>query len=245
MVEKLAGSFMKRKKNNLFLLTSESKRMKSIIDKLIVLDFKVYVITDSKLFFEYYSTKHSDELEIYFIDFSQNELFEKKLNKILTTINKVDILINNFMSKIVPKTQNHESYKSQIQDFEYQVNYLITNYFISCKNIGNKIISNGGGVVLNIQCIGDISQKFPDLPDNISVAAVVNFTRYIATHWADRSVRSNSLIIYKNSLIEKSNSQNNESNDSLIGSILFLISNMSSYMTGSFVNMTHYNLGNH
>jgi len=128
---------------------------------------------------------------------------------------RVDVLINN--AAIDPKVKDGEGIleSSRLENFpleqwNLQVTVGLTGAFLCSKVFGTKMASDGkGGVILNIA--SDLSVFSPDQrlyrkydrqddaqpvkPVTYSVikTGLVGLTRYLATYWADRGVRSNAL----------------------------------------------------
>jgi NAD(P)-dependent dehydrogenase (short-subunit alcohol dehydrogenase family) len=128
---------------------------------------------------------------------------------------RIDILINN--AAIDPKVleENGILETSRLENFpleqwNLQLNVGLTGAFLCSQIFGAAMAQDGkGGVILNIA--SDLSIFAPDqrlyhkpnLPDNLQPvkpvtysvikAGMVGLTRYLATYWADKGVRSNTL----------------------------------------------------
>lgn len=128
---------------------------------------------------------------------------------------RVDILVNN--AAIDPKVKADEgiSETSRLENFpldqwELQLKVGLTGAFLCSQVFGSAMARDGkGGVILNIA--SDLSVFSPDqrlyrkagLPEDLQPvkpvtysvikAGLVGLTRYLATYWAERGVRSNAL----------------------------------------------------
>lgn len=128
---------------------------------------------------------------------------------------RIDILVNN--AAIDPKVKGAEGVleTSRLENFtldqwNIQVSVGLTGAFLCSQVFGSAMAADGqGGVILNIA--SDLSVFSPDQrlyrrdgvaddlqpvkPVTYSVikAGMVGLTRYLATYWADRGVRSNAL----------------------------------------------------
>lgn len=128
---------------------------------------------------------------------------------------RVDVLVNN--AAIDPKVQGDAGIleTSRLENFsldqwELQISVGLTGAFLCSQVFGAAMARDGrGGVILNIA--SDLSVFSPDqrlyrkdgLPDDqqpvkpvtysVIKSGLVGLTRYLATYWADRGVRSNAL----------------------------------------------------
>lgn len=128
---------------------------------------------------------------------------------------RIDILINN--AAIDPKVQNQSSLleSSRLETFDLgqwdlQIAVGLTGAFLCSQVFGSAMaLDNKGGVILNIA--SDLSvfspdqrlYKKPNLKDDLQPVKPVTYsviktgliglTRYLATYWADKGVRSNAL----------------------------------------------------
>ncbi len=151
-----------------------------------------------------------------------------------------------------------EQYPEQSWERVMQVN--VTGAFLCCQVIGGAMAEAGRGSIINIGSIyGLVSpdqrvyeyrrrggeEFFKPAAYATSKAALINLTRYLATYWAGRGVRVNTLTFGG-----VANGQHPEmvkdysarvplgrmaKEDDYNGAVIFLISEASSYMTGSNV----------
>lgn len=134
----------------------------------------------------------------------------------------------------------------------------VTGVFLCCQTIGGRMAAAGLGSVINVASIyGLVSPDqrvyeyrrqgeedfFKPAAYSASKSALLNFTRYLATYWAPRNVRVNTV-----SFAGVFNNQNDAflreytrrvplgrmaREDEYNGAIVFLASDASSYMTGA------------
>ena len=182
---------------------------------------------------------------------------------------RIDILVNN--AAIDPKVQNQSSLleSSRLESFDLdqwnlQIAVGLTGAFL-CSQVFGRVMAedNKGGVILNIA--SDLSVFSPDqrlyrkphLKDELQPVKPVTYsviktgliglTRYLATYWADKGVRSNALSpggIYNgqsdefvqrlSSLIPLGRMANK---DEYRAAIQFLCSDASAYMNGQNIVM--------
>ncbi|MEW6407120.1 MAG: SDR family oxidoreductase [Patescibacteria group bacterium] len=121
-----------------------------------------------------------------------------KISKKLAKNKNIKILINNAVYTI---SKNIESLTYQDWQKTYEVNLL--GGFLCVKHIGQLIKKNGGGSIINIGshygCISCDERIYrnKNIASSLSYATtksgILNFTRYIATHWAKYKIRCNTI----------------------------------------------------
>jgi len=185
-----------------------------------------------------------------YVDINNKDSIEKSIKE----FDKIDVLINNAAKDPKIKKGFNES-KFEFMTEEYWnegIQTTLTGTFLCSQVLANKMLENGGGVILNIS--SDLGVIAPDQriydkdtpkPITYSVAkwGVIGMTKYLATYFADRNIRVNSLCpagIYGGepddfvskltNLIPMGRMANR---DDYKGAVVFMCSDASSYMTGS------------
>jgi len=187
---------------------------------------------------------------------------EKDINNLIKFLNKkklkVDVLINNAAvnPKLNIKDNNGAFDKFLLKNWNLELNTGLTGAFLCSKIIGNKMLENKKGVIINIS--SDLGIISPDQriyrnkkknsfykPVTYSVIkhGIIGLTKYLATYWADKGIRVNCLCpggVYEkqekfflkkiNNLIPMGRMANP---DEYKGAIQFLASDASSYMNGA------------
>jgi NAD(P)-dependent dehydrogenase (short-subunit alcohol dehydrogenase family) len=194
-------------------------------------------------------------------DITSRNSLEAGLSAVITKWGAPDALINNAGLDSPPdapieETGPFESYPESSWDQVMQVN--TKGVFLCCQVIGGAMAQAGRGSIVNIGSIyGLISpdqriyeyrrakgeQFFKPVAYSVSKSSLLNLTRYLATYWASRKVRVNTL-----TLAGVFNNQDEQflksytahvplgrmaEPDEYNGAIIFLVSDASSYMTGA------------
>jgi NAD(P)-dependent dehydrogenase (short-subunit alcohol dehydrogenase family) len=204
---------------------------------------------------------HSNVLKVA-VDVTRRESIENGLKAIVAKWGAPHALINNAALDSPPNASAEEngpfeSYPESSWDKVMEVN--AKGVFLCCQVIGNSMAEAGRGSIVNICSIyGLVSPDqhlyeyrrartgtpfFKPVAYAASKSALLNLTRYLATYWAEQNIRVNTLTlggVFNNQDVEflknyssrvpmKRMADEAEYN----GAIVFLISDASSYMTGS------------
>lgn len=181
---------------------------------------------------------------------------------LLKRFGKINILVNNaaidpkVKADSLVETSRLEHFP--LEQWDFQIRVGLTGAMLCSQAFGGWMAANGGGVVLNIA--SDLSVFAPDqriyrkdgLPEDrqpvkpvtysVIKTGLVGLTRYLATYWADKKVRVNALSpggVYVNQPAAFVQRLTNliplgrmARRDEYRGTVQFLCSDASSYMTG-------------
>ncbi|MDX9701586.1 MAG: SDR family oxidoreductase [Candidatus Auribacterota bacterium] len=191
-------------------------------------------------------------------DITKKESLEEGLACVISHFGNPSVLIANAALDTPPDASGAgtgplETYPEELFDTTMEVN--VKGTFLTCQVIGGHMASHAGGSIILVSSIYGIlspdqriyEYKSPPFYKPVSYAvsksAVYNLTRYLATYWANKNVRVNTVTlggVYNNQDPEFLRNyaqkvplgrmaRHNEYN----GAMLFLASDASSYMTGS------------
>lgn len=192
------------------------------------------------------------------VDITNRKSIERGLKSVLSLFPNIHILINNAAIDAPPNADEHETgpfetYPETSWNIMMDVN--LKGMFLCCQVIGGHMAKTGGGSIINIsstygilspdQRIYEYKKKpfFKPVSYSVSKAGVINLTRYLATYWAKKNVRVNTLTlggvfnnqdeIFLKNYSHKVPLGRMARQDEYNGAILFLSSDASSYMTGA------------
>ncbi len=197
------------------------------------------------------------------VDITDPENVKNGVNEVLETLHRVDILINNAANdpKVAhdesPVWSRLENFSIDVWQKDIAVG--LTGAFLCSREIGLYMAKHGGGVILNIASdLGVIApdqriyrkedlneNEQPVKPVTYSVVkhGIIGLTKYFATYWADKKVRVNAISpggVYTDQpedFVEKLTNLipmgRMANQDEYKTAVLFLVSDASSYMTGT------------
>jgi len=196
------------------------------------------------------------------MDVTDSSSIARVREMLLKRFGRIDILVNNaaidpkVKADSLVETSRFEHFP--LEQWEFQIRVGLTGALLCSQAFGGWMAANGGGVILNIA--SDLSVLAPDqriyrkddLPEDhqpvkpvtysVIKTGLVGLTRYLATYWADKMVRVNALSpggVYVNqpeSFVRKLTNLiplgRMARRDEYRGTVQFLCSEASSYMTG-------------
>ena len=195
------------------------------------------------------------------VDITDDQAVKAVMSEVVGLWEEPHILINNAALDSPPDAPPEEVGPFEtypVSSFEKVMDVNVKGSLICCQVIGDAMARKGRGSIINVSSTYGIlspcqdiyqfrrqqgQEFFKPVAYSVSKSAVLNLTRYLATYWAKKGVRVNTL-----TLAGVFNNQPREfleaycprvpmgrmaSADELCGAILFLASDASSYMTGS------------
>lgn len=204
---------------------------------------------------------HTTDTNYYF--FNTDITKEKKVIKIINVIEKkfkrINALINLTHYKGSQKLKPFNSFFNEFHNYSLKIwkktlDINLNGLFIITKEVIKIMVKSKQGVIVNISSTYGINSPDKYIYGKSGInnpiayattkAAIINFTKYIATHYADKNIRANTLspggIENQNQSEEFKKNYSNRTpmrrlahKEEFNESILYLISDASSYMTGS------------
>jgi NAD(P)-dependent dehydrogenase (short-subunit alcohol dehydrogenase family) len=192
------------------------------------------------------------------VDITSKNQVKKMVSSIKKEFGKIDGLINNaFLNHAKSQSKNgansFETFPIEIWNKAMELN--LTGVLLCCQEVGKVMVQQKKGVIVNISSIYGISGADQRIYGNsnlnspvsyaASKGAIINLTRYLAAYWHQKNIRVNTLTLggvqddsyQKKEFIkrysEKTMLGRMAKKEDYNGAILFLMSDASSYMTGS------------
>jgi NAD(P)-dependent dehydrogenase (short-subunit alcohol dehydrogenase family) len=192
------------------------------------------------------------------VDITSKKEVKKMASTIIKKFGRIDGLINNaFLNHAKNQSKNgvnsFETFPIEMWNKALELN--LTGVFLCCQEIGKIMVQQKTGVIVNVSSIYGMSgadQRIygeSNLNSPVSYAAskggIINLTRYLAAYWNKKNIRVNTLTLggvqdnsYQSKNFIKKYSEKTilgrmAKKEEYEGAMLFLLSDASSYMTGS------------
>lgn len=197
------------------------------------------------------------------IDITQPDQVEAACQELTGQFGRIDILINNAANNPKMENHDGdgftrlEQFPMELWNADLAVG--LTGAFLCSRTFGAVMADAGKGVILNISSdlgligpdqrlyrrdgIDEASQTVKPVTYSVVKSGLIGLTRYLATYWADKGVRANAITpggVYTNqddAFVQRLSNLipmgRMADQDEYKAAIAFLISDASSYMTGS------------
>jgi NAD(P)-dependent dehydrogenase (short-subunit alcohol dehydrogenase family) len=196
------------------------------------------------------------------VDITNKKSVQDLRRKVLSNYGKIDILVNNaalndkFEDPLsVLEDSKFENYP--VEMFRKSLNVNVTGMFLCSQVIGSEMAMKGYGSIINVASTYGIVAPDQSIYKNengeqtfyksaaypVTKGAVISFTRFLATYWANKGVRVNTLSPGGVQDNQEEFFVKNYSNKTPLGrmarptdykgALVFLASDASSYMTGA------------
>jgi NAD(P)-dependent dehydrogenase (short-subunit alcohol dehydrogenase family) len=207
--------------------------------------------------------QYNVKAEGFAVDITQLSQVENVLQELLARFGRIDILINNAANNPKVESSGSKTWSRlenfPLEVWNDDIRVGLTGAFLCSRVFGSEMAKRGKGVILNIA--SDLAVIAPDqrlyrqpgLPEDeqpvkpvtysVVKTGLIGLTRYLATYWATSGVRVNAISpggVFNNQpeaflaeLHQRIPLARMAHADEYQGSILFLCSDASSYMTGA------------
>lgn len=184
-------------------------------------------------------------------DVTDEAQIAKMVQTVVDTFGHIDVLVNNAGSG-----RGNPAEKMPAEDFRWVLDINLTSQFLVSKAVGNVMLEQGKGSIVNIASMYGIivNNPQPQCNYNTSKAGSIMLTKSLACEWAERGVRVNCISpgYTRTALIQKRFDNHdpilNEwlrfvpmnrfaSPDELVGAALYLASDAASYTTGTMLSV--------
>lgn len=203
--------------------------------------------------------KYRTSVRGFAVDITSKESLEECKDRIIKEFGKVDILINNagISGKVDDKNVAPGFEDYPLTEWEKAFGVNVTGMFLAAQVFGREMAKQERGVIVNVCSIygilspdqriyykeGAEKQFVKPVSYAVSKSAVLNLTRYLATYWASKNIRVNTLTpggVFDNQdadfvkkYSERTPMGRMANPEDMVGPMLFLVSDTSAYMTGA------------
>jgi len=199
-----------------------------------------------------FATELGDEAMGLSCDVSKAAEVSAVAGEVVRRFGRVDVLVNNHRCKPVGFTEARaETFPEELWDAVMAVDLKGT--FLTCREFGRVMLEQGKGSIINLASTYGVVSSNPDLYEqnslgnpvaySVSKGGVIMLTRYLGAHWAERGVRVNCVTPHgvwndqESAFVErfakKSPMRRLMTAEEVVGAVLFLASDASSYATAS------------
>jgi NAD(P)-dependent dehydrogenase (short-subunit alcohol dehydrogenase family) len=187
------------------------------------------------------------------LDLTNNESILSMTSTVIKKYSKIDVLINNAAYQGNSKIRSSGFENLELETWNQAIDVNLTGVFLCCQSIGKQMIKQKSGNIINIAStyglVGPDQRIYGKSGQNSAIfyaatkSAILNLTRYLATYWEGKGIRVNTFspggvennqdpnFIKKYS--KKTPLGRMAKKNEYVGSMIFLASDASSYMTGS------------
>lgn len=181
-------------------------------------------------------------------DVSQEAEIKDLAERALSEYGKIDILVNNAGISQMTYTPSEDQ---SLEEWDRVIRINLRGTFICCKYIGRLMIDGGGGSIVNIASTAGIT-GVPRAPAYCaSKAGIILLTKTLALEWARHAIRVNAVAPHyietdltrgllesetvSKGLLRRISMKRFGKTSEVAGTVLFLVSDASTYTTGSVV----------
>jgi NAD(P)-dependent dehydrogenase (short-subunit alcohol dehydrogenase family) len=205
--------------------------------------------------------REAGRIRCYSVDITRRLELKEVLHHIEADCGNISVLVNNAALDSPPNAPctevgPFETYPEG--SFEKVMSVNVKGTFLCCQVFGGRMAETGGGSIINVSSIYGILSPQQDIYEyrrkqgtvfykpvaySVSKSAILNLTRYLATYWAKKGVRVNTLTLagvfndqtqdFLDAYCSRIPVGRMADPDDYIGAIVYLASDASRYMTGA------------
>jgi NAD(P)-dependent dehydrogenase (short-subunit alcohol dehydrogenase family) len=182
------------------------------------------------------------------VDVSDETSVKELAESSASQFKRVDVLVNNAGISQLSFTPTEDL---PTEEWDKVMGVNLKGTFLCCKHIGKHMIKNGGGNIVNIATTAGITGVNRAPAYSASKAGVILLTKSLALEWARHSIRVNAIAphylitdltkgiinsdkVYK-AIVKQIPMRRFGKASEVVGAVLFLCSNASTYVTGTVI----------
>ena len=194
--------------------------------------------------------KYGIEAKGYELDVTNEDQVNEVVTQIIEDFGKIDILVNNSGTTWGAKVE-----EMPLEAWEKVMNVNVTGTFLVSKSVGNHMINQKYGKIINIASAGGLTVRPPEITNTIgyttSKAAVVHFTKDLAIKWAQHGIYVNAIApgMFRTKMTKETLNQKEEKiletiplkkigdENMLKGAAIYLATKASDFVTGTVLSV--------
>jgi 2-dehydro-3-deoxy-D-gluconate 5-dehydrogenase len=177
------------------------------------------------------------------VDVSNKSEVEQMIKKTVDQFGSIDIFVNNAG---ILKSANAEDFSEK--DWKKVIDVNLNGVFLCAQAVGKQMIKQQFGKIINVSSIAGLSGYASSVAYSASKAGVISITKTLAAEWGKHNIQINAICPgvfatdmtadylkddeFKEMIKTKVPLGRYASSDELMGTIIYLASNASDYMTG-------------
>lgn len=177
------------------------------------------------------------------VDVTKESDVKKMISKTLDQFGSIDVFVNNAG---ILKTANAEDFS--MEDWKKVIEVNLNGAFLCAQAAGKQMIKQKSGKIINISSIAGVSGYASSAPYSASKAGIISLTKTLAAEWGKHNINVNAICPgvfatdmtadylqddqFKNMIKSNVPLERYAESEELIGSIIYLASDASNYVTG-------------